>query len=148
MGVTLFLLAVVWIPGTADQFVGPRMVILAALGIGTLPLGLLRWLRQPATRVARLAVGGLLDFAVWAVLTGIGFGSPWALSLFGWWGRDVGLLTIGGGCRLLLAAAILSGPQAALVLRWVLAGAAATAVVSVLQWLGALCRKASVGRSP
>ena len=52
VGIALFLLAVVWIPGTADQFVGPRMVILATLGIGILPLGLIRWLRQPASRAA------------------------------------------------------------------------------------------------
>ncbi len=136
VGIALFLLAVVWIPGTADQFVGPRMVILATLGIGILPLALIRWLRQPASRAARLAVGGLLALAVWAVISAVGSGSPWALSLFGWWGRDVGLLSIGGSCGLFLAAATLSGPQAALVLRWVLAGAAVTALVGVLQWFG------------
>ena len=69
MGIVLFTLALVWTPRTADPYIGPRMVILALLAI-------IRWLRQSATRAARLAVGGLLAVAVWAVISSVRSGAP------------------------------------------------------------------------
>jgi O-antigen ligase len=137
VGVALFLIAVVWLPGTADQFVGPRMVILAALGIGILPYALVRWLSIPAKPTATQgAVGGFVAFALWAAVSAIGSGAPLALSIFGWWGRDVGLLTIWGALGLLIAAVTLSARQILQALSWALLGAAVVALIGLLQLAG------------
>lgn len=136
LGFTLFFLAIIWIPGTSDQFVGPRMVVVAALGVGILPLALLRWFRAPVPRLSRFAVGALLTMVAWACISALGSGAPLALSFLGWWGRDVRLLTILGAAGLLVAAATCDRAQAVLVLWWILTGAAVVSVVGVLQWTG------------
>lgn len=78
---------------------------------------------------------GLSLFA-WSLISAIGSGAPWALSLYGWYGRDNGILMLLGVVILLATGASLRKGEVTSALWWVVGAASLAALVSIAQVLG------------
>jgi O-antigen ligase len=76
-----------------------------------------------------------------------GSGAPWAVSIFGWWGRGDGWLAWLGAVVLLLGAVTLTRDEVARTVTWLLGGASAVAFIGVLQALGLAFPEGGVGGS-
>lgn len=137
LGITVALVCLAWWSPVEDYVAGPKLLILLAGGLGALPAVIYRWRAgqtpQGAPRIVIAATAGLV---VWATLSMLLSGAPLATSLFGWWGRANGWLSLIGAFSLMLAAATLRRDEIARVITWLLVGAVAVSVVGLAQLAG------------
>jgi len=137
LGVVAGLSAIAYMPGLVDPLTLPKLLILVSGSLALAPVILLRWKRLgPWGAVARVTSGVFVLLVLWGLISTIFSGAPWSLSVFGWWGRGVGLLAWIGACLLLLGAATLTPKEVSRTVSWILAGATIAALVATLQALG------------
>lgn len=135
LGLTaLVVLALAW-PGTGD----PSAVTVLMLTVGALaclPFAVRRW-RGSLRGLALLPLGAAGALLAWGVVSAIGSGNPWQVSVYGWFGRADGLLTLLAVASLLLAAASLSKDEIDRLVTWLLAAGALVVLEAMGQLLGA-----------
>ena len=138
-GIVAALVAIAYIPGLVDPLTYPKLLVLSAGGVALLPSALRR-LSAQGLGLRRLILmtpaWAALALVLWSLVSWIGSQAPWSTSLFGWWGRGVGVLALLGACGLLVAGAVLTRAEIERCLMWVLVGATVAAVVGWLQASG------------
>lgn len=77
-----------------------------------------------------------VSLLAWSLISALGSGAPWALSLYGWYGRDNGILMLLGVVILLATGGSLRKGEVSSALWWVVGAASLAAFVSVAQALG------------
>ena len=114
-----------------------RLVVLLTGALVLLPWTVDRLVR--AQRIwwwawAPLVLGAAL--LIWSFISALGSGAPWALSLYGWYGRDNGILMLLGVFILLATGASLRKGEVRSALWWIVGAASVAALVSIAQALG------------
>jgi len=137
LGFVVALVALMILPGLSDPLTGPKLLVLSVGAFAAIPATVLRWRalgRSPG--VLLIPVGAAALLLLWAILSTLLSGAPWAVSLFGWWGRGDGLLALAGAVILLLAASTLDADGVRRVITWLLWGSAIVAAVGLLEAVG------------
>ena len=137
LGLTLLVVLTFAWPGSGDGSALTAMILLAG-ALACLPFGIARWRSTSAS--ARSGLVPLIAGAVllgWGLLSAFGSGSSWQVSLYGWFGRSDGLLTLLAVLSLLASASSLARSEVDRVVTWLLA-AGAIAVVEALAQLAGL----------
>jgi O-antigen ligase len=148
LGIVAALTAVMYLPGLVDPLTYPKLLVLAAGGLALAPAVYLRWRKgSGATWPSLVVCGAALGIVVWGLVSLIGSGAPWAVSLFGWWGRGDGWLAWLGAVILLLGAATLNRDEVARTITWLLGGATIVAFIGILQAAGVAFPEGGVGGS-
>lgn len=148
LGIMAALTAVMYLPGLVDPLTYPKLLVLAAGGLALAPAVYLRWRKgSRATWPSLVVCGAALGIVVWGLVSLIGSGAPWAVSLFGWWGRGDGWLAWLGAVILLLGAAALNRDEVARTVTWLLGGATVVALIGILQAAGVAFPEGGVGGS-
>ena len=146
LGIVAVLAAIAYLPGVVDPLTYPKLVMLAAGGLALAPAVFLRWRAMGRVAVPILVVSGAAAaIIVWGAVSMIGSGAPWAVSLFGWWGRGDGWLAWLGAAVLLLGAVTLSSREVARTITWLLGGASLVALIGIIQALGVSFPEGSSG---
>lgn len=146
LGIVAVLAAVAYLPGVVDPLTYPKLLMLAAGGLALAPAVFLRWRAVGRVAVPVLVVSGAAaGIIIWGVVSMIGSGAPWAVSLFGWWGRGDGWLAWLGAAVLLLGAVTLSSREVARTITWLLGGASLVALIGIVQALGVSFPEGSSG---
>ena len=136
-GIVAALAAIFFVPGLSDPLTYTKLLVLAGGGIALLPVAIWRWRsgeRHPWYVTVVASAAGLL--VVWGLISMFASGAPYAVSLFGWWGRADGWLALSGAVSIFLAASTLRGPEIVRAMTWLLVGATVAALVGLLQALG------------
>ena len=137
LGIVAVLTAIAYLPGVVDPLTYPKLLMLAAGGLALAPAVFLRWRAMGRVAVPVLVVSGAAAaIIIWGVVSMMGSGAPWAVSLFGWWGRGDGWLAWLGAAVLLLGAVTLSSREVARTITWLLGGASLVALIGIIQALG------------
>jgi len=137
LGLVGALVAVAYLPGVVDPLTYPKLLVLVAGGLALSPAVYLRWRSQARPPLPFLIVAsGAAGIVLWGVVSMVGSGAPWAVSLFGWWGRGDGWLAWLGAAILLLGAATLRGGEIARTITWLLGGGSVVALVGFAQAAG------------
>lgn len=146
LGIVAALVAVAYLPGVVDPLTYPKLLVLAAGGLALSPAVFLRWRRssRPGVGVS-LVAGAAAAIVLWGAVSMFGSGAPWAVSIFGWWGRGDGWLAWLGAVVLLLGAVTLTRDEVARAVTWLLGGASVVALIGVLQALGLAFPEGGVG---
>lgn len=112
-------------------------MILAVGAFACFPFALSR-MRSPGAvdRAVWLPLGATVVLLLWGVTSALASGAPWQTSLYGWFGRSDGLLTLVAVAGLLFAASTLRTPEVDRVVTWLLAGGAIIVVEAMLQLAG------------
>lgn len=146
LGIVAALTAVMYVPGFADPFAFPKLLVLFAGGLALAPAVFLRWRSGPRPALPVLVVCGAVGALIaWGVVSTFASGAPWPVSLFGWWGRADGLMAWFGAAVLLLGAARLSRAEVPRTVTWLLGGATVVGLVGVLQALGLALTDVGIG---
>jgi len=116
----------------------PRMAILWVGAAALLPFVIRRWLRMPDRRSIAVPAIAAVALVAWGVISALVSGNPLGVSVYGWWGRSDGLLTLIGVATLLLASATLNRHEIQRLLLWLLAALGLLGLVGLGQWLGIL----------
>lgn len=137
LGIIVSLVCIAWWSPTSDYLAGPKLVVLFAGGMALVPAAIYRWRsgRGP-DRFGATLVGVAGALALWGFVSWVGSGAPFAGSLFGWWGRSNGILSLLGAAGLLVAASTLSRSEFGRVTTWLLVGGTAIAAIGVAQLAG------------
>ncbi len=138
LGIVGSLVAIAWLPGSADPLTYVKLLILAAGGLAVAPAVYVRWkgLGRPSwVCLVPMAAAGLI--VAWGPIASVGSGAPMWNTVFGWWGRGDGWLAWLGAAVLLLGAANLSAREVARTVTWLLGGASVVALIGFLQVGGA-----------
>lgn len=137
LGATAGLVALVLFPGLTDPLTGPKLLVLSVGAFAALPSVIMRW------RLGRRPQGALLipvaaaaALVVWGLISAVGSGAPWSVSLFGWWGRGDGWLALASVAILLVAASTLDRSEIKRVITWLLWFAAVIAAIGLLEAVG------------
>lgn len=137
LGIVVSLVCLVWWSPNSDYLAGPKLVVLVAGGLALVPAGISRWMTGKApNREGVVLVGIAVALPLWAIVSWLGSGAPFAGSLFGWWGRSNGILSLIGGAALLFAASSLTRDEFGRVVTWLLAGGALVSLVGLAQLAG------------
>ncbi len=148
VGLVAALVAVAYLPGMADPLTYPKLLVLVAGGLALAPAVALRWRAGSRPQIGVLiAAGAATGILVWGAIAMIGSGAPWAVSLFGWWGRGDGWLAWLGALVLLLGAVALDRGEVARVITWLMGGATVVGLVGVIQAAGVAFPQGGVGGS-
>lgn len=145
LGVVAFLTLVGYLASFRDPINLPRMAILWVGAAALLPFVVRRWRRMPDHLSLAIPAAAAVFLFAWGLLSALLSGGPWGVSVYGWWGRSDGLLTLAGVVILLLAAATLDRRGVDRVLLWLLAGLGAVALIGLGQWLGVISWGQGVG---
>lgn len=133
LGLTLLIALVFAWPSAGDASAVTAMILTIG-GLACLPFGWSRWRAGSSQRIDLFPLAAGLVLLGWGVISAIGSGAPWQVSLYGWLGRSDGLLTLMAVLALLISAASLTHPEVDRVVTWLLAAGA----VLVVQALGQL----------
>jgi len=137
LGIVAVLTTIAYLPGVVDPLTYPKLLVLVAGGLALAPAVYLRWRamgRQPLPIF--IVAGAAAAIILWGLVSMIGSGAPWAVSLFGWWGRGDGWLAWLGAAILLLGATTLTSREVARTTTWLLGGATLVALVGLAQAAG------------
>ena len=133
-GVAALVAIAIFIPPWAEAFTMPKVLVLTALALATIPL---IWSRRQAVMANRIPVILVTAFAIFALLSQLMSGAPQATSLWGDWFRRSGSLTAIALALILVAASLLTRPEVRTALAWLVwAGVPATAY-GLIQLVGA-----------
>jgi O-antigen ligase len=137
LGIVGALVALAWLPGSADPLTYVKLLMLLAGGLAVGPAVFVRWKAsgRPIWAVLVPAGAGVL-ILVWGLVSAVGSGAPMWNSLMGWWGRGDGWLAWLGAGVLLFGAASLSAREVARTVCWLMGGATLVAVIGLLQVAG------------
>lgn len=114
-----------------------RLVVLLAGALVLLPWTvdrLRRVQRTPWWTWAPLVLGAAL--LIWSFISSLRSGAPWPLSVYGWYGRNNGILMLLGVLILLTTGASLRKGEVRSALWWIVGAASVAALVSIAQALG------------
>ena len=112
-------------------------LILTVGALACLPYGIARWRASEVSRLAYLPLGAAAVLLVWGTISAVGSGAPWQVSLYGWFGRSDGLLTLLAVLALLVSAAALTRTEVERVVTWLLAAGAILVLEAMAQLAGA-----------
>ena len=122
VGVVVALTALAVWPELPDGVNHPKMLVLTLGGLAILPFAVRRhvlaWRAAPR-KVPRTVLVAVLVLPVWAVVSAVVSDATWQDSVFGAWGRNVGLLTLFSVAALLLAAATFNRTDIERFISWV-----------------------------
>ena len=137
LGIITSLVCFAWWSPTSDYLAGPKLVILFGGGVALLPAAIYRWRsgRRP-DRFGLVLLGLAVALPVWSIVSWLGSGAPFAGSLFGWWGRSNGILSLMGGAALLFAGSTIARSEFPRVITWLLVGGTAIGVIGIAQLAG------------
>jgi O-antigen ligase len=148
LGLVGALVAIAYVPSGVDPLTYPKLLILVAGGLALAPAVVQRARSRPSRGMAVLVIAGAgTGIVIWGAIAIIGSGAPWAVSLFGWWGRGDGWLAWLGALVLLLGAVTLDRQEVARVVTWLLGGATVVALVGLVQAAGVAFPQGGVGGS-
>lgn len=136
VGLTVFVaLAFVWWgPGDPTLFTSG---VVAVGGLACVPFALERWRCGAApARWTWVPVGAAGVLLVWACLSTIFTGAPWAVSLFGWFGRSDGLMLLLGVVGLFVASLSLASAEVTRLISWLLCAGGVIVFWGVAQLVG------------
>lgn len=133
LGLTMLIALVFAWTGTGDGS-AVTALILTVGSLACLPYGLARLRASQAPRLVLIPLGAGAALLVWGVVSAVGSGAPWQVSLYGWFGRSDGLLTLLAVLALLASAAALTRTEVDRVVTWLLVAGA----IAVLEALGQL----------
>ena len=137
LGLVVALVALTVLPGQTDPLTGPKLLVLSVGAFAAIPATVIRWRRigRP-TGFMLIAPAAAAALVVWAAISAIGSGAPWAVSLFGWFGRGDGWLALASAVILMLAAATLTRTEGARTITWLLWASGLVALVGLLEAVG------------
>ena len=135
LGLTL-LVAMVFAWPAAGDATAVTATILTVGGLACLPFGWSRWKAGNSRRIDLIPLGAGLVLVGWGVISAIGSGVPWQVSLFGWFGRSDGLLTLLAVLALLVSASSLTRSEVDRAVTWLLAAGAVLVVQAMGQLAG------------
>lgn len=137
LGIVGALVAVTYLPGQIDPLTYPKLLVLAGGALFLAPFVVQRWRTRgrPAVGVF-VVVGAVVGILGWGLVSMVASGAPWAVSIFGWWGRGDGWLAWLGAAILLLGASTLSVREAQRTVTWLLGGGAVVALLGIFQVAG------------
>lgn len=137
LGATAGLVALVLLPGLTDPLTGPKLLVLSVGAFAALPPVVMRWRlgRRPQGALL-LPVAAVAGLVVWGLISAVGSGAPWSVSLFGWWGRGDGWLALASVAILLMAASTLDRSEIKRVITWLLWFAAVITAIGLLEAVG------------
>lgn len=137
LGLTGALVALTFLPGLNDPLTGPKLLVLSVAAFAALPALVIRWRKgQRPTGMLLIPAVAVIGLVVWGVISSVGSGAPWAVSLFGWWGRGDGWLALASAVILLLAAGTLDRDGIRRVITWLLWASALVAAIGLLEAIG------------
>ena len=137
VGIISALVALTLVPGLTDPATYTKLLVLAAGGLGLLPIAVWRWRSGKAKGWPSLVIAGAaVLLMLWGLISLFFSGNPLTLSLFGWWGRGDGWLALAGAISLFLAASTLDGREVNRAITWMLGGATIAAAIGFLQFVG------------
>ena len=138
LGLVVGLVAVVWLPGSADPLTYIKLLVLVGGGLAVAPAALVRWRARANLRSFPLApLVPAVGLLIWGFVSMVGSVAPIWNSLFGWWGRGNGWLAWLGAFLLLAGAASLSAREVGRTITWLMGAASLVAVIGFLQVAGA-----------
>ena len=124
-------------PGQADAS-AVSALILTVGALACIPFGLSRWLAAPRrASLSWIPLGAAAFLPLWALVSTIGSGAPWQVSVYGWLGRSDGLLFLVAVAALLVSAAALRGDEIQRMVSWLLVAGAVLVVEAFGQLAGA-----------
>jgi len=137
LGIVGALVALAWLPGSADPLTYVKLLVLTGGGLALAPAVSMRWkaLGRPSWMILVPAVAALL-ILVWGLISTIGSGAPIWNTLFGWWGRGDGWLAWLGAVVLFLGATTLTTREVARAVTWLMGGASIVALIGLVQFGG------------
>ena len=137
LGVVASLVALAWLPGSADPLTNVKLLVLTGGGLAIAPAVIIRWkaLGRPSWTVL-VPVSAALLIIVWGLIASVGSGAPVWNTLFGWWGRGDGWLAWIGALVLLIGASTLSTREVGRTVTWLMGGASLVALIGLLQVAG------------
>ncbi len=137
LGLVVALVALTVLPGQTDPLTGPKLLVLSVGAFAAIPATVIRWRKvgRPTGRML-IAPAAAAALVIWAAISAIGSGAPWAVSLFGWFGRGDGWLALAAAVILMLAAATLTRTEVARTLTWLLWASALVALIGLLEAVG------------
>jgi O-antigen ligase len=137
LGIAVSLVCLVWWSPNNDYLAGPKLLVLITGALAVVPAGIYRWRTGRApTRLGLVLVGVAVALPLWSIISWLGSGAPFAGSLFGWWGRSNGILSLIGAAALLFAASSLTRDEFGRVVTWLLAGGALISLIGLAQLAG------------
>ena len=139
IGLIVFLVLVTWWPWLPDPMNLPKLLMLATGSLALAPFAVLAWYRvvkTPGHWALRLLSGAAIALLLWAVISSFSGTSPITVTIYGWYARNDGLLTLICLVILLLGASTLGMHQLQRLVTWLMAAASVITVVSYLQVLG------------
>lgn len=135
LGLTLLVALVFAWPAAGDGTAVTAMILTVG-GLACLPFGWARWRAGSPRRFDLVPLGAGLVLLTWGVISAVGSGAPWQVSVFGWFGRSDGLLTLVAVLALLVSASSLSRSEVDRVVTWLLATGALLVVQAMAQLAG------------
>ena len=137
LGLTLLVVLTFAWAGSGDGSAVTSMILLVG-ALACLPFGIERWRSSSASGRSGFVplIAGVVLLG-WGLISAFGSGSPWQVSLYGWFGRSDGLLTLLAVLALLISASSVARSEVDRVVTWLLA-AGAIAVVEALAQLAGL----------
>ena len=133
IGVGAFLAICVFIPGWAEPFSMPKVVILTATAFACIPL---IWMRRRALLAQRVPMILVTGFLACALLSQLLSGAPQATSFWGEWLRRTGTLTVIALCLILAAGAVLSRREIRTALSWIVWAGVPATIYGLVQLVG------------
>lgn len=137
LGLVGLLVLVAYFPAFRDPINLPRMAVLWLGALALAPFVVWRWRTLPGRRRIAVPATAAAGILAWALMSTLLSGNPWPVSVFGWWGRSDGLLTLFGVVTILLAAATLTRNEIRRLGLWLTAAFTALALVGWAQLFGA-----------
>ena len=137
LGLILGISMVVWWPWPSSTTSLLALTILSVGSFACLPWVIRRWrLGLRPQGIGWVPVGAAGGLVVWSVVSMIFSGAPWPVSLYGWEGRQDGVLALVGVAILLAAAASLRPIEIERLFTWLLLGGSILVLEAMLQLAG------------
>ena len=137
LGATIALSMVCWWPWATSTTSLLSMTILAVAMLACLPWIVARWRDGFRPRgLGWIPVGAAGGLVAWAIVSLAFSGVPWPVGLYGWTGRQDGVLMLIGVAVLLAGAASLAREEFDRVFTWLLLGGAVLVLESMAQLAG------------
>lgn len=131
----LIVLTFAWWGGGDPSAVSAMMLTAGALAC--LPFGIARWRAAPRPdAISLVPVLAAVVLLAWGFISAIGSGAPWQVSVYGWFDRSDGLLTLLAVVALLISAASLKRHEIDRVITWLLAAGAIVVLEGMAQLAG------------
>ena len=137
LGFTVAVSMVVWWPWPTGTTSLLALTILTVSTLACLPWVLMRWREGGRPRgLSWLPVGAAIGLVTWAIASALFSGMPLPVAVYGWSGRQDGLLALCGVAVLLAAGAVLRHDEIDRLFTWLLLGGAVMVIEALGQQAG------------